>query len=98
MLHFFKYPSKLLLKYDSQHTSPIVAIDFGKKDDQLLITAAEDGSIHFHNISLPRAVRAGRGAGDGPSLAAQAAPLQVAFSHKLAVGPADARNQLINFA
>jgi hypothetical protein len=61
MLNFFKYPSKLLMQYDTKHTSPIVAIEFGRREDTFMITAAEDGSVHFHNMSLPKPPRQGNG-------------------------------------
>ena len=58
-LHFFKYPEERLLTqpYDTQHGTAVTAIGFGRRDEHLLVTAAADGSVHMHNITLPKAPR-----------------------------------------
>lgn len=61
-LHFFKYPEERLLAqpYDTQHGAAITAIGFGRRDEHLLVTAAADGSVHMHNLTLPQVPRAVR--------------------------------------
>ena len=58
-LHFFKYPDERLLTqpYDTKHGAAVTAIGFGRRDEHLLVTAAADGSVHMHNITLPKAPR-----------------------------------------
>ena len=63
-LHFYQYPQTPLLAepYDTKHGAAVTAIGFGRRDQSLLVTAASDGSVHTHNLTLPRVPRAPRAA------------------------------------
>lgn len=66
-LHFYSCLAEPLLPapYNTGHTAAITAIGFGRRDSSLLVTAAADGTIRFHNFARPVPVRAlVRAAGD----------------------------------
>ena len=57
MLQVYQFPSKKLMQYDTQHGCAVTSIGFGKRDDSLLVTGAADGTVHIHELRLPRKER-----------------------------------------